>query len=415
MSYAQTIPDQRLMIIPAYLNSLGGMTVSLALLAKGFQSLEMSNQLRILVRAGSMIEKYFFENNLGDCLEVLSPIQGGFFDEALSWVRRQPIHYPLLLDNCVWRSRIPKLLRASLPLRRSGRPVYHFCHDLALSDSLLGSLARKITFACLSPKVICNSHFTAGCVRQIMPDVRGVLYQPVDLDQINRCQSAHSPPPDNLRPILASGARIMLTPSRINQPGIVNDKNLRALIPVIAALKQGGNDYHSVVIGEDSSEGKTRTHDLLKQAHDLGVADRFTILPATFAIEQYYQHADVVVTLAPREPFGRTIVEAIACDVPVVGSNTGGINEILQNFAPDWTANPHNTTEVAERIIQVMHSSNTQSLLQVGQQWIRQNCSLEIYAKGMMQLVGLWCGTSQLSMPGMPVPDSEEDERFTGI
>ncbi|MGJ3245676.1 MAG: glycosyltransferase family 4 protein [Elainellaceae cyanobacterium] len=377
------------MMIPAYLDSLGGMTVSLALLAKGFKLLGMSNRLRVLVRTGSLTETYFIENELADVLEILPRSKRGFFNEALRWTHHQPIHWPLLLDNSVWRSRLPKLLRASFPLRRSGRPIYHFCHDLALSESLLGLLARKITFACLNPKVICNSRFTADHVRQIMPNVKGVLYQPVDLDQIHRSQSVDLSPPEALKPILASGARIMLTPSRINQPGIVNDKNLRALIPVLAALKQRGQNYHSVVIGEDNSEGKTRTQDLLKQAHDQGVADRFTILPPTFAIEQYYQYADIVVTLAPREPFGRTVVEAIACGVPVVGSNTGGINEILQNFAPNWTVNPHSPDEVAGCIIQVMTSANTPEVLKLGQQWIRENCSLEAYARGMMQLAGL--------------------------
>jgi glycosyltransferase involved in cell wall biosynthesis len=379
-----------LMIIPAYLDSFGGITVSLALLAKGFQALNMTHRLRVLVRPKSLLETYFIDHQLENCLEIIPRTKRGFFNEAIHWAHQQPLHWPLLLDNSVWRSRLPKLLRASFPLRMSQRPIYHFCHDLALSDSPLGFLARKLTFTCLNPKVICNSQFTADHVRQIMPNVKGILYQPVDLEKTNRCQNDEVPPPTALVPIIKSGARIILTPSRINKPGIVNDKNLRAMIPVVAALKQKGHHYHSVVIGEDSSEDKKRTQDLLNQAKSLGVADRFTILPPTFSIEPYYRYADVVVTLAPREPFGRTVVEAIAQGVPVIGANTGGINEILQNVAPHWTVNPHHPGTVAEHILQAVADAHTPDTLAQGRQWIEQHCSLEAYARGMMQLVDLW-------------------------
>ncbi|MEL6333661.1 MAG: glycosyltransferase [Cyanobacteria bacterium J06626_26] len=208
----------------------------------------------------------------------------------------------------------------------------------------------------------------------------------------------NSLPPHNIRYLVTSGAKFILTPSRINQPNIVNDKNLRAIPPVLAALKDRGYDYYSVIIGEDSSAGKTRTQALRRQAQAWGVADRLLILPNTFEIEAYYRYADIVVTLAPREPFGRTVVEAIACGVPVVGSNTGGINEILQNFAPDWVVDPHNAPQVAEKIIQVIAGQDTQNILRQGQQWVRHTCSPETYASRMMQLVNL-LPTTQSQFP----------------
>ncbi|MEL6231807.1 MAG: glycosyltransferase family 4 protein [Cyanobacteria bacterium J06627_3] len=395
---ASVSQDKKLLIIPAYSNAFGGVMVSLSLLLRGVQSLNMTERLRVLVRAGSLMERYCTEAGLKNSLEVLDLPSGGFFNQSLNWVYQQPNHWPLLLDNSVWRSRLPKLVRASYKLRRSKRPVFHFCHDLALSNNRLGGLARKFTFACLSPQVICNSHFTADHVRQIMPNLKGILYQPVDLNRIHRSMADNSLPPHNIRYLVTSGAKFILTPSRINQPNIVNDKNLRAIPPVLAALKDRGYDYYSVIIGEDSSAGKTRTQALRRQAQAWGVADRLLILPNTFEIEAYYRYADIVVTLAPREPFGRTVVEAIACGVPVVGSNTGGINEILQNFAPDWVVDPHNAPQVAEKIIQVIAGQDTQNILRQGQQWVRHTCSPETYASRMMQLVNL-LPTTQSQFP----------------
>lgn len=388
--YPAEYDDRKLLIIPIYLNALGGTTVSLAMLARGFQLLGLSNRVKILIHHHSLMEQYFEQNGLSDCVEIIEKSDKPFFKEAMLWVSQQPRHWPLLLDNSVHRFRIPKVIKAALPLRLSGRPVYHFCHDLALSHNTFGFLARKLAFFLLSPRAICNSHFTARHIKSIMPDICGILYQPVDLQKISQCLAAYSEPPENLRFILDSGAKVILTPSRLNKPGIVNDKNLRALPPLVAALKERGYHYHSVVIGADDSENKLYTKQLLDQAKALNVLDRFTILPPTFEMENYYKYADIVVTMAPREPFGRTVVEAIAHGVPVVGSNTGGINEILQNFAPGWTVDPNDSDAAATKIIQIhADQTETQGSLIKGQKWIEKNCSAEHYASGMMELVGL--------------------------
>ena len=380
---------QKLLIIPGYCDVLGGTTVSLLMLAKGFALCGLSENLCVLIHKDSFLEKYFRDAGLDNCVKLIEAVNPNqFLKKALLWVGKQPQEFPLLLDNCVWRNYLPILTLFSPYLRLSGRKLYHFCHDLALSYNKLGYLARKITFASLSPGAICNSQFTAEHIRGFMPDIRGILYQPVDLEKFN-IQSVSSAPPDNLKSIINSGARIMLTPSRINKPKIVNDKNLRALIPVLAHLKAMGENYHAVAIGENQSPSKIYSQDLRESAINAGVADRFTILPPALNIEDYYKCADIVVTLAPREPFGRTVVEAIACNVPVVGSNTGGINEILQNFAPEWTVNPDDSVEVAKTIIDVMKSSHKQELLIKGQNWVENQCSLENYATGMIQMTGL--------------------------
>jgi glycosyltransferase involved in cell wall biosynthesis len=221
-----------------------------------------------------------------------------------------------------------------------------------------------------------------------MPDIRGILYQPVDTEKFNS-HPACDPPPVELEKILNSGCRIILTPSRISEPGIVNDKNLRALIPLLAHLVASGHNYHSVVIGEDNSTDRINSRILLESAEQFGVSDRFTILPPSFAIENYYKYADVVVTLAPKEPFGRIVVEAIACGVPVVGSQTGGIGEILRHFAPEWTVDPNNPQAAAQAIVRIASDRNTANVITQGKNWIKTHCSIENYARRMMKITNL--------------------------
>ena len=381
---------RKLIVLPSWCDSLGGMTVSLSMTIGGFEQLGIGEQLCVLVKSDSLMENYLQQLSQGSCLQIIkAPNHRQFFQLAFRWVAEQNRHWPLLLENCSSRYLLPTLAMAAPKLRFSGRPVYHIFRDLAHSYNPLGNLFRKCVFSCLSPGAICNSHFTAQAIsKNLMPKIQGILYPPVDSERFSDRPPLDSPPP-GLQPILDSGAKIMLTPSRISQPTHVNDKNLRGLILVLAKLKELGHHYHGVIIGEDYSPNKLHTRTLLELAEQLAVSERLTILPSTFAIEDYYQYADVVVTLAPREPFGRTVVEAISCDVPVVGSNTGGIGEILGNFAPQWTVDPYASMAVAQTIIRLANDSNTSSLLAQGQKWVESHCSPVEYAKKMMEIVNL--------------------------
>jgi glycosyltransferase involved in cell wall biosynthesis len=379
---------RKILILPGACDALGGTLVTLSLLIQGFALQGKIDSLVVLVSHSSVMEQYLRAAHQ-DCVLHIIPAKnkGDFLKHAFAWINQQPKHWPLLLDNCIERSLLTNLIQAAPQLRLSGRPIYHFCHDLALSQNILGYWSRKLAFGLLAPRALCNSNFTARHISRLIPKVRGILYQPVDTQRFS--PNALVTLPRAFRPILASGAKIMLTPSRINQAGIVNDKNLRALIPVVAKLKQLGHFYHGVVIGEDRSIGQTHTQELLTKAEQAGVADRFTILPPTFEIVDYYHFADVVVTLAPREPFGRTVVEAIACGIPVIGSRTGGIGEILENIAPDWRVDGEAVSEVAQKIVQVLADPETPRILEQGRDWIESRCSISRYALDMMELTGL--------------------------
>jgi glycosyltransferase involved in cell wall biosynthesis len=383
--------QRKLLIVPGACDALGGTLVTLSLLIKGFTEQGRTNSIKVVASTGSVMERYLKAAGQEAFLEVVPGIdKKDFLKNALAWVAQQPISWPLLLDNCVERSLLSSLILAAPKLRLSGRPIYHFCHDLALSYNAMGYWSRKLAFGLLSPKALCNSNYTKSHIQTFVPNVAGVLYQPVDLEKFKpRLRSQTQPPPSSLLPMIASGARIMLTPSRINLAGIVNDKNLRGLIPVLAELKQRGAFYHGVVIGEDRSPGQTNSKALVEEAERLDVADRFTILPPTFEIADFYRYANVVVSLAPREPFGRVVVEAIACGIPVLGSCTGGISEILSQVAPNWRVSPNAPSEIAQAILSIAADPQTQTILQTARSWVEEHCSVARYAHDMMKLTGI--------------------------
>jgi D-inositol-3-phosphate glycosyltransferase len=67
----------------------------------------------------------------------------------------------------------------------------------------------------------------------------------------------------------------------------------------------------------------------------------------------YYSAADVFVTTPWYEPFGITPVEAMACGIPVVGSNVGGIKTTVRDGKTGFLVPPRDPEATAQRLAQL--------------------------------------------------------------
>lgn len=76
-------------------------------------------------------------------------------------------------------------------------------------------------------------------------------------------------------------------------------------------------------------------------------------------LAEYYSSFDLFVFNSNRaaESLGLTGIEAMACSVPVVGSNVGGIATYVRNGVNGYLVRPKSHTEIADAIIQYYHSS----------------------------------------------------------
>jgi glycosyltransferase involved in cell wall biosynthesis len=53
------------------------------------------------------------------------------------------------------------------------------------------------------------------------------------------------------------------------------------------------------------------------------------------------------------EPFGRVVIESMACETPVVASRVGGIAEILSGEFAEWTVKAGQPAELASRVLAI--------------------------------------------------------------
>ncbi|MES2459923.1 MAG: glycosyltransferase, partial [Armatimonadota bacterium] len=139
----------------------------------------------------------------------------------------------------------------------------------------------------------------------------------------------------------------------------VPEKGLADLIDASAILLNSSPGFGELIkillIGSGSEEPKLRA-----QAMNLGIEDRlvFTgVVPHSDAAR--YMNAIDVLVLPSRtlpnwkEQFGRVIVEAMACHVPVIGSDSGEIPNLIRETGGGTIYHEGDCKELAERMLYI--------------------------------------------------------------
>jgi glycosyltransferase involved in cell wall biosynthesis len=172
--------------------------------------------------------------------------------------------------------------------------------------------------------LICNSHYTAKTYIDagIRVDTINVVLNAIDTDRF-------SPPGRFETAMLAQRARKQV----LYVGRIAPEKGLEILIEAVRLARIDDPRITLLVVGNPI--GFERTAQYLDGLHrvareKLGTAVEFR--PATPDVVALYRDADLTVLPAVwEEPFGRVVIESMACGVPCLASRVGGIPEILRD------------------------------------------------------------------------------------
>jgi glycosyltransferase involved in cell wall biosynthesis len=106
-------------------------------------------------------------------------------------------------------------------------------------------------------------------------------------------------------------------------------KGQHLLIEAVHTARQNGHDIKALIVGHEMNPGYRDT--LKSQAHKLGVMDNIVFQDFTSEPQQLMQLCDCVILASGQETFGLVLPEAMRAGVAVIGSNSGGVPEIISH------------------------------------------------------------------------------------
>jgi L-malate glycosyltransferase len=106
---------------------------------------------------------------------------------------------------------------------------------------------------------------------------------------------------------------------------------------------------HFVLVGD----GPVR-EDAERRVAELGLTDYVTFLGEQHDLVPWLSVADVFLLPSAQESFGLAALEAMACEVPVVASNVGGLPEIVADGITGFVCPPEDVDQMAARVLSLV-------------------------------------------------------------
>ena len=133
---------------------------------------------------------------------------------------------------------------------------------------------------------------------------------------------------------------------------LVYEKGVQHLIAAMPKILNGYNDVKLVIAGKGGM-----IDELKAQVHAMGIEHKvyFTGYLNSKQVTKMYKCADIAVFPSTYEPFGIVALEAMLSGIPVVVSDIGGLNEIVQhreNGMKSYTGNPNS---LADSILSLLY------------------------------------------------------------
>jgi glycosyltransferase involved in cell wall biosynthesis len=151
---------------------------------------------------------------------------------------------------------------------------------------------------------------------------------------------------------LPEDARILLYVGRLSA-----EKGLEYLLDAFAQVQHTLHPApHLVIVGDGPLK-----ESLIQQACDLGLHHAITftgVLPPE-QLPQWYRAADLTVMPSLLEWFGAVAVESLACGTPIVGTQAGGLVDIVAEFECGLLVPPRDADALAVAIIDGLEKCET--------------------------------------------------------
>lgn len=222
-----------------------------------------------------------------------------------------------------------------------GKPVFITTHGMDVNNFIETSFLKQLMLFSLKScdKIICVSEDLANTIADLGIDSKiVVLRNAVDTNKFK--------PLKNME--IRQKYGIKKNSILILFVGYLDVfKGIFELIDAFFEVNKENNDLKVMIIGEGPQESKIKDK-VSKLKLDTSII--FTGKISSEDIPQYYQAADIFVLPSYTEGTPLAVIEAMACGLPIIASNVGGISEIVISNENGFIISPKNIKELSSKL-----------------------------------------------------------------
>ena len=229
--------------------------------------------------------------------------------------------------------------------RISGIPVIFHCRVIdrdPFLDFILGMVCTRI---------VVNSTATANRFRWHFRTKVKVIYNGVNIKWLQNYRLG------KLEQI-KDDWRVILVVARVSRW-----KRHDIAISAFEQVAQFDSTLHLVCVGDVDLHDPEWWDQLQARTTVSQFSDRIHWVGQVNDIRPWYHVSSVLVLASENEPFGRVLVEAMACGVPVVATKSGGIPEIVRHGNEGLLVKPGRAGEMAEAIKKIIENESLRKRL----------------------------------------------------
>ena len=142
-----------------------------------------------------------------------------------------------------------------------------------------------------------------------------------------------------------------------------------------------------LITGADGIYEDGYTDSMKAIANELEVIDHFLFIGKRNDVPEVMNACDLIVVPSRAEPFGKVVIEAMACGKCVIASAVGGIPEIIENGKNGLLVQPDNVEALETAILKALENNDiNRSLAQNGKKTAVERFSIEVLVEKTQRL-----------------------------
>ncbi|HZU61247.1 MAG TPA: glycosyltransferase family 4 protein, partial [Solirubrobacteraceae bacterium] len=125
-------------------------------------------------------------------------------------------------------------------------------------------------------------------------------------------------------------------------------------VPLIQAFAEIADCHSGAVLVLVGGSGDAHSETARTAAEAFGIADRVRIEPAVADVRPWYAGADVLVSASDVESLPRSMLEAMAMRLPVLGTRVFGVPELISDGHTGWLCEPRDVDALSRALDRVL-------------------------------------------------------------